>query len=168
MSTGKTRGSRASAGGARGAVSGGTLLAIAVLMAIVIFLAIRVGGSTAETPEVFASTAGASLSSVIETSRNEGRPVFALVTADWCPPCQQYKRTTLADESVQRMLRDRAIPFYIDADTQQGDLRTLSSLGLDVRGIPTTVIISGGNIVANPTGVQSKGDIESMLARAGG
>ena len=151
-----------------GAVPGGTLLAIAVLLTLVIFLAVRIGGSTAPTPEVFSETASETLAAAIERSRSEGRPVFALVTADWCPPCQTYKRTTLADESVQRMLRERAIPFYIDADTQRDDLRTLSSLGLDVRGIPATVIIADGRIVAHPTGVQSKGDIESLLARAGG
>ncbi|MCC5785173.1 MAG: thioredoxin family protein [Phycisphaerales bacterium] len=156
-------------GGLRlGGVSVGTLLAIVVLFTLVIFITVRIGGSTAATPEVFAEAASETLAAAIERSRTEGRPVFALVTADWCPPCQTYKRTTLADESVQQMLRERSIPFYIDADTQQDDLRTLSSLGLDVRGIPATVIIADGKIVAHPSGVQSKGDIESLLARAGG
>lgn len=151
-----------------GAVSGGTLLAIALVLTVAIFLAVRIGGSTAETPEVFGDTATVTLASAIERSRNEGKPVFAVVTADWCPPCQTYKRTTLADESVQRMLNERSIPFYIDADNQRDDLQTLASLGLEVRGIPTTVIIADGRIVAHPSGVQSKGDIESLLARAGG
>lgn len=151
-----------------GGVSVGTLLAIAVLFTLVIFISVRIGGSTAETPEVFAENATVTLASVIERSRNEGKPVFALVTADWCPPCQGYKRTTLADESVQRMLRERAIAFYIDADHQQDDLRTLASIGAEVRALPTTVVIADGKIVAMPTGIQSKGDIESLLARAGG
>jgi len=74
------------------------------------------------------------------------RPVVAVVTADWCPPCQHLKRTSLADAQVERLLTDRAQSVMLDATDTNRVQRTLGMLG--VRAFPSTVIIRGGEPVA--------------------
>lgn len=99
------------------------------------------GGATAETPEFMPVTT--SLSSV---SFEAGTPVVAVVTADWCGPCQELKRTTLREDRVRAVLTDRSQPVMIDGTDTQVAMPTLEQLG--VRAFPSTVILRDGKPVA--------------------
>ncbi|MEQ9096553.1 MAG: thioredoxin family protein [Phycisphaerales bacterium] len=80
-------------------------------------------------------------------------PVVAVVTADWCGPCQELKRSTLADDRVRELLSQRAQPVMIDGTDTQVAMPTLEQLG--VRAFPSTIVLRDGKPVAMLEGYAS-------------
>ncbi len=66
----------------------------------------------------------------------EGKPVLAVVTADYCLQCQIYKRTALVDPRVTEWIKDNAETAYVKWGTQEQDMERLG-----VTGFPATVYI---------------------------
>ncbi|MCW5756370.1 MAG: thioredoxin fold domain-containing protein [Phycisphaeraceae bacterium] len=122
---------------------------VGLLVMVVVFVLVGImlarGGSVAQTPEFMPTLTD--LSSVNLTG---GQPVVVVVTADWCPPCQTLKRTTLADDAVRALLSERTQAVMLDA-TDSG--KANDALGqLDIRVLPTTVVIREGRPVARLEG----------------
>ena len=67
-------------------------IASAIIVAILLIQRLA-GGGVAPTPEVFQGRS--SLDAAISEAAKSDKVVFAFATADWCPPCQQMKRTLL-------------------------------------------------------------------------
>ncbi|XVJ59198.1 MAG: thioredoxin family protein [Tepidisphaera sp.] len=133
------------------------LLAIVGGLAVVSVLRTTLGGGgVAPVPAAFES--GLSLDEAISQGTASGRPVIAFATADWCPPCQTMKRSTLTDLNVEAFLKGRAISVYVDVDR---DRKAAERLG--VTGIPATVIIAGDTVVSRISGVMSPSDYLSFL-----
>ncbi|GIW74072.1 MAG: hypothetical protein KatS3mg103_0594 [Phycisphaerales bacterium] len=78
------------------------------------------------------------------------RPTVAIVTADWCPPCQHLKRTTLTDPAVQQRLTDGLHAVMIDATDPNQAGPALDRLGVVV--LPTVVLLRQGRPVAKAEG----------------
>ncbi len=97
-------------------------------------------------------------------SKASGRPVFALVTADWCPPCRQLKRTTLTDPGVAQWLRENTHPVYIDVSSSS----TPEAERLEARFLPTMVLLRDGQVVSRTTGALGKQDMLDFLAAHSG
>lgn len=92
----------------------------------------------------------------------EGGIVFAYATADWCGPCQHYKKTALSDPRVTEWVKANATPAYIDVDRNATDAQTLGA-----SAIPMTVILNGrGEVLASATGAMSADRLLSMLDEA--
>lgn len=92
----------------------------------------------------------------------EGGLIFAYATADWCGPCQHYKKTALSDERVTEWVRANATPAYIDVDANQPDARALGA-----SAIPMTVVMnSRGEVLASATGAMSADRLLAMLEDA--
>lgn len=114
-----------------------------------------VGGcSPAPTPEVFVEGGGedgtvslVSLSDAQAESTETGKPVFALVTSDWCATCQNLKRTTLADETVASWISEHTVPVYLEWKKHEADV---ASLG--VKSFPTAVLVHDGEVIAQQIG----------------
>jgi thiol-disulfide isomerase/thioredoxin len=88
--------------------------------------------------------------------------VFAFATADWCPPCQQFKRNALIDPAVEKWVREHATPVYIDVDHNQRDAEALQ-----VRGIPqTTLMTSDGKVLVREVGAMSADQLLAALRGA--
>ncbi len=105
--------------------------------AVIVFLGIALitgGFRTAPTPEAFAGAL--SLGDALDEAAKTGKPVLAFVTADWCPPCQKFKRGALIDKDVARWILDNTHPVLVDATKANPDA---SRLG--VEAIPTLVMI---------------------------
>lgn len=113
-------------------------VALAVLLAFAAVSYFR--GGVAPTPEAFGELV--SLDDGIRAGAESGKPVVALVTADWCPPCQALKRGTLTDPAVASWLDEHAVTVYIDSDKNPEDAQKLG-----VRSLPTTVVLKDGKIV---------------------
>ena len=124
----------------------GVLATLAILLVGGVLL-VRVAGfgGAASTPEFMPVTTD--LSSM---SFEADTPVVAVITADWCGPCQQLKRTTLSDEGVRGFLVDHAQPVMIDGTDSNEAMPTLERLG--IRVFPTTVVLRDGQPVARLEG----------------
>jgi len=118
-------------------------------------------GRTAPVPQAFATEVR--LADAIEQSKETGRPVFALFTADWCPGCQQYKRGSLANSEINSELSSRTIPVYVNVDEDKDDVALLASMGLPVGSIPASVVLRGDQIATYAVGARSQAEILSMI-----
>ena len=117
-------------------------------------------GEVAPTPAAFAE--GGTLADGIEQARVEGKPVFAVVTADWCAPCQTYKRTALADARVESVLDDKFVAIAINVDNDASD-----AMSLGVSAIPTSFIIDAdGKVLATQAGVMNTDALLGFLNAA--
>ncbi|MEM8834243.1 MAG: thioredoxin family protein [Planctomycetota bacterium] len=103
------------------------------------------------------------LGTAIERSKAEGKPVFVVTSASWCPPCRQYKKGALSDPSVTAFLQENAIPVYVDVDQHPDHAQALK-----VRSIPTTFVLNGDEVVERRGGVLGSGEIRSIVLAAGG
>lgn len=109
-----------------------------------IYTAIVVSRSgTAPLPEAFDPEM--TLVNALDHSAAEDRVIFAVVTADWCGPCQGYKRGALADEEVRAWLDANAIAVMVDAT--DGLERNESLLLKDPKTIPITALFRDGRLV---------------------
>lgn len=121
----------------------GLPIVLAVLLGFVGLQTFR--GRVAPTPEAFAGSV--SLDDGIREGADSGKPVLALVTADWCPPCQMLKRETLTDPAVAAWIDEHMIAVYIDSDANPEDAAKLG-----VRSLPTTMLLRDGKVLASKKG----------------
>ncbi len=88
----------------------------------------------------------------LERSRGSGKPVFALVSADWCEPCHRFEAGALADARVAAWLTANTIPVFLDASD-----RTRPGAGpaadLRIMAFPTILLIRDGEPIARHEGV---------------
>ena len=82
-----------------------------------------------------------------QLSVNTGRPMLIFATADWCGPCQTFKRTTLVDPQVEALIRERLVPVYLNVDQEQDIAATLN-----VKSIPASILIRDGQTIAKLEG----------------
>lgn len=121
---------------------GGVIAAIVIIAAAGLLMArMFIGGGTAQTPEFMPVT-----TDLASVSFEGDKPVVAVVTADWCPPCQELKRNALSDQRVQDLLASKAQPVMIDGTSTETAMPTLELLG--VRAFPSTVVLRDGQPVA--------------------
>ncbi len=106
--------------------------------------------------------AAATLDAALAQSTASGKPVLALLTADWCGPCQQYKRGALAHPKVAEWVRDNTVGVYVDVDAHPADATRLNAYS-----IPTLVLIRpDGSRPARFEGNRSAEDLLSFLHAA--
>ena len=82
-------------------------------------------------------------------------PVLVDFYADWCSPC---KMMAPAVDELARERQGSALVAKLDTDRSQ---RTAQQF--DIRGIPTTIVFSGGKEVARHTGAMKKRELEALL-----
>jgi thiol:disulfide interchange protein len=112
--------------------------------------------SPAPTPDVF--SANITLADAQAQSAESGKPIFVLVTADWCPPCQKLKRGALSDPAVVKLISEQSIPVYLEDGQNRSEIQSLP-----VQSYPTTLIIQGDEITASIVGGKSAGKYLKVL-----
>jgi thiol:disulfide interchange protein len=134
-------------------------VALAIVGVFVVLMIVRGGGGTAEKPALFAQ--GLTLAEARAASLETGKPVLALVTADWCPPCQTLKRGALSDPEVVAYLKEFTIPVYLD---QANNMAEIAALG--TRDYPTTYLLRGDETIAQIQGGDSPAGYLRTVRRA--
>ena len=87
-----------------------------------------------------------SLSTAIEESRRNGKPILLDFNADWCPPCQAMKRQVFEDGEGAQVVQTAVIPVSIvDRVREEGrNPDEISELQrrYDIDAFPTLVVFS--------------------------
>jgi thioredoxin 1 len=84
-------------------------------------------------------------------------PVLLKFEAEWCGPCQAMKP---AIAELASEYGDRLTIATVDIDQNQ---KTPYKLG--VRGVPTVILFSKGNIVGQKVGLARKSELAAMIDR---
>jgi thiol-disulfide isomerase/thioredoxin len=130
------------------------------ILLVVAFVAVWAWlGRTAPTPPAFDT--GMTLTRAVEHAGSSDRLVLAVATADWCAPCQGYKRGALTDPRVEAWIESNAVPVYINIDESPDDARLLG-----VQSIPATFLIRDGEVVARASGAMGAGALLDWLDRS--
>ncbi len=105
-------------------------------------------GGVAAMPPVFEGAPTLAQALAAQAASPGSKPIFAFATADWCPPCQTMKRSTLIEPGVSAFIRDNTTPVYVNIDHDPAAANMLHP----TRGIPATFVIVGNLIVAEFVG----------------
>ncbi len=82
-------------------------------------------------------------------SKESGKPLIAIFSASWCPPCQQMKKSVYPSKEIQPF-HDSFVWAYLDADNKEN--QPIMSR-LRVSGIPHIAFIGAdGQILGNSVG----------------
>lgn len=73
-------------------------------------------------------------------SKQTGKPVLMLFTAEWCPPCRQLHDGPLEDTQVQQALSEKFIPLYMDVTEPSNQPANAVAQSYNVRSIPRFVV----------------------------
>lgn len=155
----------------RGAISLANAIVLLVLVtAIGVVLFVRGGGGgaadVAQSESLFATSA--SFQQAKTTAADQGKIVFVLATADWCPPCRSFRGGTLADPEVQAHINSIAVPYKLDVTSRelpQHDAALAQMLG--VSSIPAIYAIDAdNNVIATAVGDMSAGQLTGWLDAA--
>jgi thiol:disulfide interchange protein len=139
---------------------------ILVLAAAVVLIRTITGGGVAATPPMFEEQF--TLQQALDRSSESGKPVFAFATADWCGPCQSFKRGALSDDRVIDAALSSTVPVYIDIDKDpEARQQAAAFAGLDdINSVPTILLIQDGEVIGYHAGVMSTSAMLKWLAKA--
>lgn len=130
-----------------------------VLLAAVVGIRAIAGGGVAEMPPLF--DPNVTYEDATQRAAESGKPVLVFATADWCGPCQTFKRGALKDASVIDFATSNTEPVYLDIDDHPDLARQFG-----VQGIPAMMMVRDGRIVDRFAGVRSASDTIAWLDQA--
>ena len=134
-----------------------------VIVAVAIGVLAYRGMSSRHAPTPAAFEAKTTLTAALENAQSTGRPVLAFATADWCGPCQSFKRGALADESIAAFITENTEPAYVDVTNSNDPLSSQAAQMLHVRSVPTLVLIDGEQEIARLEGGVGKSRLIGWL-----
>ncbi len=139
-----------------------TLPLILGIIAIGAFVLMQLRGSQAATPPLFDGSA-TTLAAALSEAGESGRPVLAVATADWCPPCQTYKRAALASDRVAQAAAAKVVPIMLDVTDRNGPF-SADAASLGVSTIPATFLLApDGTVLARATGAVREAELVAMI-----
>ncbi len=102
----------------------------------------------------------------LEQAAQTQKPILVYFTADWCPPCQQFKKDVLSQGDVQRRLSSGFVLVKIDLSQQGGESGQIAQR-LGVRSIPTFILYdANGNHIDTKAGGMDAPFFQQWLSTA--
>lgn len=92
------------------------------------------------------------------------KPLLVLVTADWCPPCQQMKATT-----IPNLISKNAFKDFHFATVDLGQEEKLARKLIGDRGIPQIILFEKGERRWEKRylrGIQSTASVEAFIEKS--
>lgn len=129
------------------------LVAVVVVLVLVGLAAVF---WVAPTPPMF--DPGVTFQQASAKATQEGKPVFAVVTADYCLQCQIYKRGALRDQRIVQWATENSEPVMIKWGS---DPAAIEALG--VTSFPATVLMAPGEKPRVLTGAPSAEELLEFL-----
>jgi len=84
----------------------------------------------------------------VQYSQQEDKPVFVMVTADWCGPCQYMKKEILSDPQVDQLLREKYSLLVLDASGPDSP-GTSMAMSLGTEAFPTFYVTRPGSMTVD-------------------
>ena len=56
----------------------------------------------------------------LETAKTEGKPLFIMLYADWCPHCNQMKKEVFSDPNVMDFLKENYVCIWKNIEKEEG------------------------------------------------
>lgn len=128
---------------------------LVILVAAFVLIRTVTGGGVASMPPIFEEQL--TFQEALDRSSESGKPVLVFATADWCGPCQSFKRGALSDDRVVDAALSSTVPVYIDIDKDPEARRQAAAIaGLeDIYSVPTLLLIQDGRTIAQYVGGMS-------------
>lgn len=99
-----------------------------------------------------------------EKAQTGDKPLLVLVTAEWCPPCQVMKKTTIPQLMQKNAFKDF---HYATVDLNANEKLARQLIGN--RGVPQFIMFEKKNdrwVRRYLRGVQSSNSVEAFMAQA--
>ena len=132
------------------------LALVAVVAAATLGAAVYFRAGVAPLPPVFSEHL--SLGEAERLSAANGKPVLVLGSADWCAPCQVFKRTALIDPGVEAYIRAHFVPVYLNVDEHQDEAGVLA-----ITSLPASIVMKNGKRLAKLEGVVRADELLAWL-----
>jgi len=102
-----------------------------------------------------------SYDAALKAARETHKPIVAIFSASWCPPCQANKKNVYPSDAV-KPFHDKFVWAYLDADAE-ANIPAMQKFG--VSGIPHIQFLdSTGKPIGNVVGGTSPKDFAKTLA----
>ena len=102
-----------------------------------------------------------SYEAALKAGKQEGKPVIAIFSASWCPPCQTNKRNVYPSTEV-KPFHDKFVWAYLDAD-EESNVPAMKKF--EVSGIPHIQFLNAkGTSIGSLVGGTSAKDFGETLA----
>ncbi|MNK43993.1 hypothetical protein D3C87_627140 [compost metagenome] len=99
--------------------------------------------------------------STLQKARQEGKPLFVLLTATWCQWCHTYEEESLHTPEVAALLNSRYVPVWVDFDRRPDVAARFPG-----RGLPRTIILNpAGGLEATVAGYIPKSQLLANLRK---
>lgn len=98
------------------------------------------------------------LAAALAQSKQTGKPVLVDFSAEWCPPCQEMKRSAWPDPRVEQTAKSDFIPVLLDVDVAQSEARQYG-----IQTIPQILVLSAEGKVLRRADFLSNDELLSFL-----
>lgn len=101
-----------------------------------------------------------SFDDALAASRQQGRTLVVMFSAEWCGPCKAMENSTWRDPGVTTWVRDHAIALHVDVDQQRAIADRFNA-----RSLPLLIAFRNGEVVERSLGFKDAQQMQSWLAR---